>query len=126
VQVNRNGMRTIALGSGTIDRLDLPYISNNADIRPGDLLITSGLGGRFPPGYPVAIVEAVQHDTGRTFAQIAARPTARLDRSREVLLVWQEDTPEMPADTGEAAEPAAGEDVQAVTEEIPEIGGERP
>ena len=92
VQVNRNGIRTIALGSGTINRLDLPYLSNNADVVPGDLLITSGLGGRFPPGYPVALVEAVQHDPGRTFARIAANPTARLDRSREVLLVWPGET----------------------------------
>ena len=50
VQVNRNGLRSIALGSGTINRLDLPYVPNSADIQPGDLLITSGLGGRFPPG----------------------------------------------------------------------------
>jgi len=58
VQVNRNGLRSIALGSGTINRLELPYIPNSADIQPGDLLITSGLGGRFPPGYPVATVTA--------------------------------------------------------------------
>jgi len=93
VRVNRNGIRTIALGSGTINRLELPYLSNNADVSPGDLLITSGLGGRFPPGYPVAVVEAVQHDPGRNFAHIVARPTARLDRSREVLLVWPGETP---------------------------------
>ena len=88
VQVNRNGIRTIAIGSGTINRLDLPYLPNNADVRPGDLLTTSGLGGKFPPGYPVAVVEAVVHDPGQTFAQVTATPTARLDRSREVLLVW--------------------------------------
>ena len=88
VQVNRNGLRTIAVGTGTINRLELPYIPNNADIRAGDLLITSGLGGRFPPGYPVAIVDAVQHDPGRSFAQVVATPLAHLNRSREVLLVW--------------------------------------
>ena len=88
VQVNRNGLRTIALGSGTINRLDLPYIPNNADIRPGDLLVTSGLGGRFPPGYPVAEVTAVQHDPGHAFSQVVATPLAELNRSREVLLVW--------------------------------------
>ena len=88
VQVNRTGLRTIALGSGTINRLDLPYIPNNADIKPGDLLITSGLGGRFPPGYPVAIVNAVRHDPGLTFSQVVATPMAELNRSREVLLVW--------------------------------------
>lgn len=88
VQVNRNGLRTIALGTGTINRLELPYIPNNADIRPGDLLITSGLGGHFPPGYPVAEVSAVQHDPGHTFSLVAATPLAELNRSREVLLVW--------------------------------------
>jgi rod shape-determining protein MreC len=88
VQVNRTGLRTIALGSGTINRLDLPYIPNNADIKPGDLLITSGLGGRFPPGYPVASVTAVRHDPGLTFSQVVATPMAELNRSREVLLVW--------------------------------------
>jgi rod shape-determining protein MreC len=88
VQVNRTGLRTIALGSGTINRLDLPYISNSADIRQGDLLVTSGLGGHFPPGYPVATVTEVKHDSGHSFAEITATPLAHLDRSREVLLVW--------------------------------------
>jgi rod shape-determining protein MreC len=88
VQVNRTGLRTIALGSGTINRLELPYIPNNADIQPGDLLITSGLGGRFPPGYPVATVTAVRHDPGQAFSQVVATPMAELNRSREVLLVW--------------------------------------
>lgn len=88
VQVNRNGLRSIALGTGTINRLELPYIPNNADIRPGDLLVTSGLGGHFPPGYPVAEVAAVQHDPGHTFSLVAATPLADLNRSREVLLVW--------------------------------------
>jgi rod shape-determining protein MreC len=92
VQVNRNGLRSIAVGSGAIDRLDLPYIPNSADIQPGDLLITSGLGGRFPPGYPVAVVSAVQHDPGRTFSRVMATPLAHLNRSREVLLVWPGET----------------------------------
>jgi rod shape-determining protein MreC len=92
VQVNRNGLRTIALGSGSINRLELPYIPNNADIQAGDLLTTSGLGGRFPPGYPVAIVDAVQHDPGRSFAQVIATPLAHLNSSREVLLVWPGNT----------------------------------
>lgn len=108
VQVNRNGLRTIALGSGTINRLELPYIPNNADIRPGDLLITSGLGGHFPPGYPVAEVSAVQHDPGHTFSMVAATPLAELDRSREVLLVWPgEITLLEPADKDATAAPSA-------------------
>ena len=92
VQVNRNGLRSIALGSGSINRLELPYIPNSADIQPGDLLITSGLGGRFPPGYPVATVETVDHDPGNAFASVIATPLAHLNRSREVLLVWPNPT----------------------------------
>ena len=88
VQVNRNGLRTIALGTGAIDRLELPHIPDNADIRVGDLLVTSGLGGRFPPGYPVAEVIDVEQDPGRAFSHVTARPRALLDRSREVLVVW--------------------------------------
>jgi rod shape-determining protein MreC len=92
IQVNRNGLRSIALGSGTINRLELPYIPNSADIQPGDLLITSGLGGRFPPGYPVATVTAVQHDPGNAFSSVVATPLAHLNRSREVLLIWPSQT----------------------------------
>lgn len=88
VQVNRNGLRTIAVGTGDLHRLDLPYVSNNTDIKVGDLLITSGLGGRFPADYPVATVSSVVINPGSPFAKVRAIPTAHLDRSREVLLVW--------------------------------------
>jgi len=91
VQINRTGLRTIALGTGSIDRLDLPHIPTNADVRAGDLLVSSGLGGRFPPGYPVAEVVSVEQDPGNTFSTVEARPRANLDRSREVLLVWPPD-----------------------------------
>ncbi len=87
VQVNRNGLRSVALGTGAINQLKLPHIPNTADIRVGDLLTTSGLGGRFPPGYPVAEVSAVVHDPGQSFSFVLATPRARLDRSREVVLV---------------------------------------
>jgi rod shape-determining protein MreC len=116
VQINRNGIRTIALGSGTINKLELPYLPNNADVQPGDLLVTSGLGGRFPAGYPVAVVEAVQHDPGRTFARIVARPTARLDRSREVLLVWRDETPPVEAVLAETATTAAAEEAEGAVD----------
>jgi rod shape-determining protein MreC len=87
VLVNRTGLRTVALGTGAINQLDLPHIPVTADIRPGDLLVSSGLGGRFPPGYPVAVVETVVQDPGQAFSRVTATPRARLDRSREVLLV---------------------------------------
>lgn len=91
VQILRTGLRTIALGTGSASRLDLPYLANTVDVRPDDLLVTSGLGGRFPPGYPVGTVVSVSPDPGSGFARVAAVPTAQLERSREVLLVWRQD-----------------------------------
>lgn len=88
VEVNRNGLRTIANGTGEFDRLDLPFITNNADIRPGDLLVTSGLGGTFPAGYPVAVVETVNRIPQDPFADVTAKPAAALDQVREVMLIW--------------------------------------
>ncbi len=88
VQVIRNGLRTIAVGIGDPDKLSLPFLTNNADIEVGDLLVTSGLGGTFPAGYPVGRVEAVQRRPGEPFAEVGARPAAALNRHREVLLVW--------------------------------------
>lgn len=88
VQVNRNGLRSIAFGTGKINELELPHLPNNADIREGDLLVTSGLGGHFPPGYPVAKVIEVRQEPGQPFATVIATPSAHLERSREVLLVW--------------------------------------
>jgi rod shape-determining protein MreC len=88
VQVNRNGLRTVAQGTGLINQLHLPHLPNNADIREGDLLVTSGLGGHFPPGYPVARVTEVRREPAKPFATVIATPSAHLDRTREVLLVW--------------------------------------
>lgn len=88
VVVNRNGLRTIAVGTGEIDRLELPFLTNRADVREGDLLVTSGLGGVFPAGYPVAVITRVARDPGRQFASVSARPTAALDHVREVLLLF--------------------------------------
>ena len=88
VEVNRNGLRTIAVGTGQIDRLDLPFLPNNADIRAGDLLVTSGLGGAFPAGYPVAVVNAVTRIPQEPFANVTATPEAALDQVREVMLIW--------------------------------------
>lgn len=87
VRVHRNGLRGIAFGTGFTDQLELPDLPVNADIREGDLLVTSGLGGRYPEGLPAAIVTEVVRDPTDDFARITARPTAMLDRSREVLLV---------------------------------------
>lgn len=95
VQINRNGVRTIAVGTGQTDRLALPYLSGNADVQVGDLLVTSGLGGVFPRGYPVATVTAVAAQKS-TFAKVSAAPVAKLDRNRELLLISSDVDPNLP------------------------------
>jgi len=103
VQVNRNGLLTIAVGSGQINRLVLPFLPNDADIKPGDLLITSGLGGVFPQGYPVAVVDKFTSESDKPFATVTATPKAFLDRSRELMIVWSNSTP-IPLDSKKATE----------------------
>jgi rod shape-determining protein MreC len=88
VQIDRTGLRAVVFGTGQIDHMDLRHIPHNADVQQGDMLITSGLGGRFPPNYPVAIITSVERVAGEAFARIRAEPLALLDQSREVLLVW--------------------------------------
>ncbi len=88
VQVNRNGVRAIAEGTGVLGSLEIHHVAATTDIREGDLLVSSGLGGRFPVGYPVAEVSLVERDPGQAFARVMARPSAALDRSRHVLLVF--------------------------------------
>ena len=76
------------MGTGEFDRLDLPFLANNADIREGDLLVTSGLGGAFPAGYPVAVVDKVTLIPAESFADVSARPQAALNQIKEIMLVW--------------------------------------
>jgi rod shape-determining protein MreC len=98
VRVQRTGLRTVAYGSGRINRLRLTDLPMNVDLVPGDILVTSGLGGAFPAGLPVAEVASVSRPTGEAFARAAVEPLARLDRARHVLVV---DAP--PAQPAEAA-----------------------
>lgn len=92
VQVNRNGERAIARGGrGDAPGLELEYVPDTADIVVGDLLVSSGLGQRFPKDYPVAEVTSVFHDPGQPFALIRARPLAQIDRTRHVMLVVPDD-----------------------------------
>ena len=93
VQVNRNGLLTIAVGSGILNQLNLPYLPNNSDIKAGDLLVTSGLGGTFPAGYPVAVVDNFPQTSNKSITHITATPKAMLDRNRELLIVWTNNTP---------------------------------
>lgn len=96
VQVNRNGLRAIAVGTGAENQIELPHLPNNADIKVGDLLVTSGLACVFPAGYPVARIVKITTDPALPFASVIAEPTAKLDRSREVLLVWPSGKPSDP------------------------------
>jgi rod shape-determining protein MreC len=104
VQSNRSGLRSIAVGTGDSDRLSLPFVTVESDLKAGDLLISTGMGGVFPSGYPIAEVTRVERDPAATFAVVDARPTARLDRDREVLLVWFD--PPVPEPDATAAAPA--------------------
>jgi rod shape-determining protein MreC len=88
VQVNRNGLRTIAVGTSDMSRLKLPYLPTSADVIVGDLLVTSGLGGGFPAGYPVGTVAEVKRDPALSLADVEVKPAAALDRSRELMFVW--------------------------------------
>ena len=117
VQLARTGLRTVAYGAGKTDYLDLPNVPLHADVREGDLFITSGLGDRFPAGFPVAEVLTVDRDTGGAFALVKARPLAALDKGRELLLV-------VPDPVGEAqTEPTAAE-APGETDQVPEDEGQ--
>ncbi|WP_341524321.1 rod shape-determining protein MreC [Pseudomonas sp. G.S.17] len=124
VQVNRNGLRAIASGTGNPERLELRHVADTADIKEGDLLVSSGLGQRFPAGYPVATVKEVIHDSGQPFAIVRAVPTAALNRSRYLLLVFSDGrSPEERAaeaaqaqeSAEKAAEPAAAQGAGTAT-----------
>jgi rod shape-determining protein MreC len=88
VQINRNGVRSVAGGTGRRDALELENVPVTADIRAGDLVETSGLAGRFPVGYPVGYVASVIIEDTSAYARITVRPTAFLDRSRHVLVLF--------------------------------------
>lgn len=93
VQINRTGLRTLAVGGVDVDALSLPYLANNADVQVGDLLVTSGLGGRYPAGYPVAVITRVQRNPAEPFASVSARPVAELNGGHAVLLFFPAVTP---------------------------------
>jgi rod shape-determining protein MreC len=112
VQINRNGLRTIAVGTGDTGRLKLPYLPTSADVAVGDLILTSGLGGGFPAGYPVGTIAEIRRDPAQSLAEVEVKPAAALDRSRELMLVWLkpqvEELPPLLPPKPTAAKPGAG------------------
>ena len=114
VEVVRNGLRAILLGTGDSDTLDLVHVPDTADIREGDLLVSSGLGGRFPRGYPVAEVSRITKEPGEPFISIEATPKAQLNQSRLVLVVFPPDGPLSTEGEAGDGEPAAHAEADAV------------
>lgn len=90
VQNVRTGMRAVATGDSYSAKLRLMYVPNTSDIRVGDIFLTSGLGDRYPEGYPVGKVTAVDKDPAKQFADVHIQPSANLDSSRQVLLIWNQ------------------------------------
>ena len=90
VQVQRTGLRTVVYGTGSVSSLRVPYLNQNSDIQVGDILLSSGLGGRFPNGYPVASITDVEIIQDEAFMQVTAEPIGKLDRSNHVLLLTRE------------------------------------
>ena len=122
VQDNRNGLRAIAVGTGNPERLELRHVADTADIKEGDLLVSSGMGQRFPAGYPVATVNEVIHDSGQPFAIVRAVPTAALNRSRYMLLVFTDGrTAEERATEAAEAQEAADREAEASTGQAPAV-----
>ncbi|MDH3513394.1 MAG: rod shape-determining protein MreC [Gammaproteobacteria bacterium] len=86
---NRSSLRALVFGTGNPDTVRVPYLTANADIKEGDLLVSSGMGGTFPPGYPVARVVKIVSDPDESFLNITAKPSAQLNHGKQVLLVWR-------------------------------------
>jgi rod shape-determining protein MreC len=91
VRVKRNGLRLLASGSGQIDRLNHNFVPQSADVKIGDVLVTSGLGGKYPEGYPVATISYISNDESREFLRVYSKPIAQIDRLRYLLLLSDKD-----------------------------------
>ncbi len=122
IQVNRNGVRGIAEGSGHLDELYIRNLVPTTDIKEGDLIVSSGLGGRYPPGYPVGEVVRIEYEGADSFLRVVVRPSAHLDRSQQLLLVFRAEAqlpetpaPETPTPETQAPEPTAPETAAPTT-----------
>lgn len=96
VRIARNNVRMIASGSGRLQELTIEHVPHSVDIRPGDKLVSSGLGNVFPEGYPVGVISSIVRDESRPFAHIIAKPTAQLQRLKFLLLLWPDNAPKQP------------------------------
>jgi len=120
VQIDRTGLRANATGTGQTGQLNLRHLTHNIDIQVGDTLITSGLGGVFPPNYPVARITKVERPAGEPFAHIEATPLAQLDTTREVLLVWRNAPEEKPVETDSEPEQKTTDNTEEKKEPTPD------
>ena len=114
VAVARNGVRLVVYGDGRSDTLRLASVPLSSDVQVGDQLVTSGLGGRFPPGFPVGTIAALRPDDSRAFLIGDVKPAAQLDRGREVLVLLSMPPPVNPEEFDTTA-PAPGEPAAAAT-----------
>ena len=122
VRITRNDVRLVANGTGELDEIELRHVAKSTDIRVGDLLVTSGLGNRFPEGYPVARVLEVLTEDGQSYARVTAQPLAALDRIRYVLLIW----PSPDSGVTLPNQPTAPAADQSLSEEASKIGSASP
>lgn len=88
VRVNRNNVRLVASGSGSLSELSLEHVAHSADLIEGDMLVSSGLGKVFPEGYPVGLIKTIIRDESKPFATVKITPSAQLDRLKYLLLLW--------------------------------------
>ncbi|WP_371833025.1 rod shape-determining protein MreC [Halopseudomonas sp.] len=128
VQINRNGLRALAAGTGRNEWLELRFVGDTADVREGDIVVSSGLGQRFPAGYPVGRVQSVIRHPAQSFAEVRVTPSAQLNRSRYLLLVFSPESgygdvlpalellPEDASESAIDAEPAGEQAPQAAAE----------
>lgn len=126
VEVARSGVRLMAYGEGRSDEMRLPSIPLSSDVKIGDVLVTSGLGGRFAAGFPVGTITALRPDDSRAFLLGSVRPAAQLDRGRDVLLLRSTPKPvARPKVADPAALPATRDPAPAVPGRPPTVDGAR-
>lgn len=127
VEINRTGLQTVARGGGNGRVLTLPFLPGNADVKVGDLLVSSGLDGRFPSGYPVGEIFDVRKTTGEHFMEASAYPSARLNQGRQALLVWSEaGNAALVVEPPDAALSGAAEQAALAAKRLPPPGSGKP